>query len=225
VTLKERLINSLIRTSLDIFCKIDKEDLKKIPLQGPAILITNHVTTLEGPLFYVNLRPRKTIAMAKSELFDKFISRIVLSTWGAIPVKRGAADMQAMKNCFKVLEEGNFLCIAPEGTRSKDGKLLRGKAGTTFIATQQKVPIIPMVHWGIIDLNKNARKLKRTNVTIKVGKPFFVEKKVEGRITSGDRQKMADEMMYQIATYLPEELRGYYSDLSKATSNYLTFTD
>ena len=133
--------------------------------------------------------------------------------------------MQAMKNCFKVLEEGDFLCIAPEGTRSKTGQLLRGKAGTTFIATQQKVPIIPMVHWGIIDLNKNARKLKRTNVTIKVGKAFFVEKKEEGRITSEDRQNMADEMMYQIAACLPEELRGYYHDLSKATTNYLTFTN
>jgi len=225
MTLKERVINSLIRSILDLFCKIDKRDLNKIPLKGPAILITNHVTTLEGPLFYVNLRPRKTIAMAKAELFDKFFTRTILSTWGAIPVKRGAADMQAMKKCFNVLEEGNFLCIAPEGTRSKDGKLLRGKAGTTFIATQKKVPIIPMVHWGIIDLKTNSRKLKRTDVQIKVGRPFYVEKKEEGRINSEDRQNMADEMMYQIAIYLPEELRGYYSDLSKATTNYITFTD
>ena len=225
MTMKERIINVLIRTALNIFCKIDKTDLKKIPLKGPAILITNHVTTLEGPLFYVNLRPRKTIAMAKIELFDKFFTRTILSTWGAIPVKRGAADMQAMKSCFKVLEEENFLCIAPEGTRSKNGQLLRGKAGTTFIATQKKVPIIPMVHWGIIDLKKNSKRFKRTSVNIKVGKPFYVEKKEEGRINSEDRQNMADEMMYQIASYLPEEFRGYYSDLSKATTNYLTFTD
>jgi ABC-type uncharacterized transport system ATPase subunit len=58
-----------------------------------------------------------------------------------------------------------------------------------------------------------------------VGKPFYVEKKTEGRITSDDRQKMADEMMYQIAAYLPEELRGYYSDLSKATTDYITFME
>lgn len=225
MTIKEKIINSLIRTTLDLFCRIDKSDLKKIPLKGPAILITNHVSTLEGPLFYVNLRPRKTIAMAKAELFEKFFTRTILSTWDAVPIKRGAADMQAMKSCFKVLEEGNFLCIAPEGTRSKTGKLLRGKAGTTFFATQKKVPIIPMVHWGIRDLGKNAKKLKRTSISIKVGKPFFVEKKEGGRINSEDRQKMADEMMYQIASYLPEELRGYYSDLSKATTEYLTFTN
>lgn len=225
MTIKEAIINSLIRTALNIFCKIDKSDLKKIPLAGPAILITNHVSTLEGPLFYVNLRPRKTIAMAKVELFDKFFTRTIMTTWDAVPIKRGAVDMQAMKSCFKVLEEGNFLCIAPEGTRSKTGKLLRGKAGTTLFATQKKVPIIPMVHWGIIDLGKNAKKFKRTAVTIKVGRAFYVEKKTEGKITSDDRQKMADEMMYQIASNLPEELRGYYSDLSKATTEYLTFTD
>jgi 1-acyl-sn-glycerol-3-phosphate acyltransferase len=225
MTFKEKVINSLIRSALNMFCKIDKEDLNKIPLKGPAILITNHVSNLEGPLFYVNLRPRKTIAMAKSELFDKFFTRTILSTWGAIPVKRGAADMQAMKSCFRVLEEENFLCIAPEGTRSKNGQLLRGKAGTTFIATQQKVPIIPMVHYGLVDLKGNAKKLKRTSVTIKAGRPFYVEKKEEGRINSTDRQNMADEMMYQIAKYLPEEFRGYYSDLSKATTNYITFTD
>lgn len=225
MTFKERVINGLIRAALNFTCKIDKKDLNKIPLKGPAILITNHVSNLEGPIFYVNLRPRKTIAMAKSELFDSFFTRTILSTWEAIPVKRGAADMQAMKKCFSVLEENNFLCIAPEGTRSKTGQLLRGKAGTTFIATQQKVPIIPMVHWGLKDLNTNAKKLKRTDVTIKVGRAFYVEKKEEGRINSTDRQNMADEMMYQIAMNLPAEFRGYYSDLSKATTRYLTFTD
>ncbi len=225
MSLKENIINCTIRFLLNVFCKIDKEDLKKIPQKGPAILITNHVSNLEGPLFYVNLRPRKTIAMAKSELFNKLFTRTILTTWGAIPVKRGAADTQAMKSCFKVLEDNNFLCIAPEGTRSKTGKLLRGKAGTTFIATQKKVPIIPIAHWGIKDLGKNAKRLKRTKVIIKVGSPFYVEKKEEGRINSEDRQKMADEMMYQIAASLPEEYRGYYDDLSKSTTDYLTFTN
>lgn len=225
MTIKEQIINGLIRTALDVTCRIDKSELNKIPMKGPAILITNHVSNLEGPLFYVNLRPRKTIAMAKAELFDKFFTREILSTWGAVPIKRGAADMQAMKACFSVLEEGNFLCIAPEGTRSKDGRLLRGKAGTTFFATQKKVPIIPMPHWGIKDLSSNLKKLKRTDVKIRIGRPFYVEKKTEGKITSEDRQKMADEMMYQIAALLPEELRGYYSDMSQATTDYITFID
>lgn len=225
MTIKEGIINGVIRTGINLFYKIDKSELSKIPQTGPAILITNHVSNLEGPLFYVNLRPRKTIAMAKAELFDKFLTKTVLSTWGAIPIKRGAADMQAMKACFKVLEDKDFLCIAPEGTRSKTGKLLRGKAGTTFFATQKKVPIIPMVHWGIMDFPGYKKGIIRRNVKIRVGKPFYVEKKETGRITSDDRQKMADEMMYQIAAYLPEELRGYYSDLSKATTDYITFME
>jgi len=223
VTIKERIINSLIRTALNTVYNIDKTDLAKIPKEGPAILITNHVSNLEGPLFYVNLRPRKTIAMAKAELFDKFFTRAILSTWNAVPIKRGSIDMQAMKACFKVLEENNFLCIAPEGTRSKTGKLIRGKGGTTFFATQKKVPIIPMAQWGLVDFEGCEKGLIRRKVKIKVGKPFYVEKKEKGKITSEDRQKMADEMMYQIASCLPEELRGYYSDLTKATTDYLTF--
>ncbi|MBN2658100.1 MAG: 1-acyl-sn-glycerol-3-phosphate acyltransferase [Spirochaetales bacterium] len=223
MTLKEKIINSLIRAALDTVYKIDKSELSKIPEKGPAILITNHVSNLEGPLFYVNLRPRKTIAMAKAELFDKFFTRVILSTWDAVPIKRGSIDMQAMKACFKVLEEDNFLCIAPEGTRSKTGQLIRGKAGTTFFATQKKVPIIPMAHWGLLDYEGSEKSLFRRKVRIAVGKPFYVEKKEPGKITSEDRQKMADEMMYQIAACLPEELRGYYGDMTKATTEYITF--
>lgn len=225
MTLKERIINGLIRTAFNTLCRIDKSELKNIPEKGPAILITNHVSNLEGPLFYVNLRPRKTIAMAKAELFDKFFTRQILSTWEAVPIKRGAVDIQAMKSCFKVLDEGKFLCIAPEGTRSKNGQLIRGKAGTTFFATEKKVPIIPMAHWGILNLSDNLKKLKRTDVKISVGRPFYVEKKTGGKITSEDRQKMADEMMYQIAACLPGELRGYYSDQSGATTEYITFIE
>lgn len=225
MTIKERIINGLISTAFTILCRTEKSDLQKIPAKGPAILITNHTSNLEGPLFYVNLRPRKTIAMAKAELFNKFFTREILTAWGAVPIKRGAVDIQAMKACFKVLEDGNFLCIAPEGTRSKTGKLLRGKAGTTFFATEKKVPIIPMAQWGIMDLSRNLKKFKRTGITIKVGEPFYVEKKTEGKITSEDRQKMADEMMYRIAACLPEELRGYYSDMSLATTEYITFME
>ena len=225
MTFKERVINSFVRMALNIFFKVDKADLNKIPKEGPAILITNHSSFLEAPVFYINLRPRKTIAMAKAELFDKFFTRSILSTWGAIPIKRGAADMQAMKGCFNVLDEGDFLCIAPEGTRSKTGKLIRGKAGTTLFATQKKVPIIPLAHWGFLDMKKNMKKFRRTQITLKTGKAFYVEKKEGGKIRSQDREKMADEMMYQIAVLLPEEYRGYYSDLSKATTEYLTFID
>lgn len=223
--LKERIINGLIRTAFDLVYKIDKKDFDKIPLKGPAILITNHVSNMEGPLYYVNLRPRKTIAMAKAELFDKFFTREILSTWGAVPIKRGAVDMQAMKSCMKVLDEGDFLCIAPEGTRSKSGKLIRGKAGTTFFATQKKVPIYPMGHYGLLKSSGAGKSLWRNKVIVKVGQPFYVEKKSEGKITSEDRQKMADEMMYRIAELLPEEFRGQYSDLSQATTNYLTFIE
>lgn len=221
--IRSAVINFSIGTLFRLLVRIDDRDLAKLPLHGPAILISNHTSNLEGPLFYVRLRPRVTIAMAKSELWSFFVTRMIMQAWKAIPLRRGRLDRGALAKCTRVLERGEFLCIAPEGKRSKDGKLLRGQPGAPWFALDKNIPIYPMVQWGCRDIGRELRHGRRPRVTIKVGRPFYV-RTPEGHRAHGDElQAMADEMMYQMAALVPAEYRGWYSDLDKMTTQYLHF--
>lgn len=222
MTIKEHLVNFVVSTAFRLTCKVEVRGVEKVPLTGPAILITNHTTFYEGPLFYIELRPRKTRALAKKELWDHYFTRMAMEAWESVKVDRGGMDMKAIRGCFSVLDDGNFLCIAPEGTRSKNGALKKAMPGTTFFASRKGVPVYPFVQWGLLSLPENFKKFRRTPVTIVFGDPFLIEKPGGGKLSSDDREKMADEMMYRLAELLPEELRGYYSDPTGKTSEYIT---
>jgi len=221
--IRSALINRSINLLFRLLVTIDDRDLKKLPLRGPAILISNHTSNIEGPLFYVRLRPRPTIAMAKSELWKFFATRQIMEAWRAIPLRRGRLDRSALAKCTQVLERGEFLCIAPEGKRSKDGTLLRGQPGATWFALDKNIPIYPMVQWGCKDIGRELMHLRRPKVTIKVGEPFFV-RTPDGHKAHGDElQAMADEMMEQMALQMPPEYRGVYADAGTREFRYLTF--
>ena len=225
MTIGESVLNALTRAAFHIACRLDHQELQNIPKDGPGLLLSNHVTNLEGPLYYVFLRPRKVSALGKQELWSHPVTRLYMKTWNIIPIHRGQVDGNAMRECRRVLREGYFLGIAAEGTRSRDGCLRAGQPGATFLATQQDVPIYPVVHWGLRELGTNLKKLRRTPVSVRVGRPFRLHKPDGTSITSGDRRRMTEEMMYQLALLLPEELRGSYRDLSALTTDYLQFLD
>jgi len=217
------VINSTLGLVFRILCRIEDRDLRKLPQTGPAILITNHTSNIEGPLFYVRLRPRVTIAMAKMELWKFFVTRMIMEAWGAIPLRRGRLDRKALAKCVRVLDQGQFLCIAPEGKRSKDGTLLRGQPGATWFAADKGILIYPMVQWGCLDIFKQLSHLRRPLVTIRVGRPFLVRTPPGVHVHGDELQAMADEMMYQLAELLPPPYRGYYADTSQKTTKYLEF--
>lgn len=221
--IRATVINAAIGFLFRTLCKIDDSDLKKIPAQGPAILISNHTSNLEGPFFYVRLRPRPTIAMAKIELWKVFATRMIMEAWDAVPVRRGRLDRQALRKCAQVLADGKFLCLAPEGRRSKDGALLRGQQGATWFAADKEIPIYPMVQWGCRDILHELAHLRRPRITIKVGRPFVVRTPGGAHPHGDDLQAMTDEMMYQMADQLPPQYRGYYADPSKKTTRFLQF--
>ncbi len=211
MSIRESIINFIIRGILRTLFRFDPSALKQVPLKGPMLLITNHVSVFEGPFLYVYLRPRRTIALAKRQLWNNWFTRIMMETWKSIPVDRGMLDRKAMDQCFKVLKEGDFLCLAPEGTRSKEGKLKKGKAGTAYFSLREQVPVIPVVTMGFEAFPRNIRRLRRTPITIKVGIPFDVIPP-PGRITNDIRQEVTDEMMVHLADLMPESLQGYYAD-------------
>jgi 1-acyl-sn-glycerol-3-phosphate acyltransferase len=217
------IMDSGIRLGTDILCRIDKRDLAKFPTRGPLILVTNHISSLEVPLLFVHLQPRKMIGLAKIETWNNKFMGWLFNLWDAIPVRRGEADLDAIRACLDVLRDGNILAIAPEGTRSYTGHLLRAQPGIVLIALHSGAPIIPMAHWGGEGFNGNLKKLKRTDFFIRVGRQFTVDAKGK-RVDSEIRQKIADEIMAQIACLMPEKYRGEYSACN-TPPQYLNFLD
>jgi 1-acyl-sn-glycerol-3-phosphate acyltransferase len=214
------LITSLLRIYFWLTLRIDAPGgLSSVPEKGPLIVITNHTGQVEVPVFANLLQPRKITGWGKAEAFDNLFLRWVFWVWDIIPVHRGEADLTALKTAFRMLEEGRIFGVAPEGTRNKTGILRRGLPGAAILALKSGAPVLPIVHWGGEKFLKNLKSFKRTDFHIRVGEPFYV--KADGKVTGEMRQEMVDEMMYRIAELMPEEYRGEYSDLSKASSKYL----
>jgi 1-acyl-sn-glycerol-3-phosphate acyltransferase len=211
------------KLGLEIMCRIRKENWESIPREGPLLAYANHTGMVEAPVMYTQLQPRpKTTALAKVETWDNWFLNWVFNLWEIIPIRRGEADMDALRKSLEMLEKGYILGISPEGTRSKSGKLLRAHGGVAMLALRSGAPLLPIAHWGGESFGRNVKKFKRTNFNIRVGKKFYLDDH-DQRVTKEIRQHMADEMMYQLAKLLPEEYRGEYSDLENATEKYLRF--
>lgn len=213
------LITTLLRIYMRLTTRMDAPNLHNIPMQGPLIVIANHTGQIEVPVLVTLLQPRNLSGWGKAEAFNNLFLRWVFWAWGIIPIHRGEADMKALKDALRSLQNGHFFGIAPEGTRNKTGVLIRAHPGTVILALKSGAPILPMAHWGGEVFLKNLKRLKRTDFHIRVGEPFKIV--AEGKVSAEMRQEMADDMMYELAKLLPEEYRGVYSDLSQATGKYL----
>ena len=203
-------------------CRIDDSALHKVARVGPLITVSNHISFLEVPVIFTHLQPRPVTGFAKAESWENPLYRILFNLWGAIPLKRGEADLSAMRKGLEALQAGKILGISPEGTRSRDGRLGRGHPGVVTLALNSGAPLQPLVYYGGEDLNANLRRLRRTDFHIRVGQRFYLDPHGE-KPTKEVRQKMVDEIMYQIAALLPPPYRGVYANLEASTQDYLRF--
>ncbi len=214
------LINFIIRVYTRITCRIDAPDLHKFPMQGPLIVIANHTGQIEVPMLFAHLQPRTLTGWAKIEAWDNKFLNWVFGVWGIIPVRRGEADMHALKAALRALEKGLIFGIAPEGTRNYNGILKRALPGTVIIALHSGAPIIPIAHWGGEVYLKNLKRLKRTDFHIRTGEIFKID--TQGiKVTGEIRQQIVDEMMVQIARLMPVEYRGEYTEMSKLPTQFI----
>lgn len=221
---QHRFLTGLIKFGTSVICKIDGAELKKVQDEGPLIAYANHIGQLEVPLIFAHLRPRPVTAMAKIEAWDNKLFNWLFNIWKLIPVRRGEADMDAMRQSMQMIREGYIFGISPEGTRSGNGKLLRALPGIVPIALRTKAPLQPVAHWGAENFPKNIRRLRRTDFHIRVGKAFTLN--AGGlRVSKEVRQEMVDEMMIELAKLLPEKYRGYYADKINQEPKYIRYAN
>jgi 1-acyl-sn-glycerol-3-phosphate acyltransferase len=211
-----------IKCLAHLLCRVDGSALTQVPERGPLIIVTNHVNFLDAPLLYIHLQPRPLAGFAKAETWDNPALAILADLWGAIPLQRGEVDLSALRAALDALDKGRILGVAPEGTRSGNGHLQQGHPGIVLLALRTKAPILPLVSYGGECFRENLARLRRTEVHVTVGQPFYLAPP-EGPVTRPVRQQMTDEIMYQLAALLPPAYRGVYSDLGNATRTYLRF--
>ncbi len=223
MTLTYRVATSTIKGLIRLLCRVDDAQLARVPDQGPLIIVANHVNFLEVPLLYTHLQPRPVTGFAKAETWDNAALGALFDLGGAIPLRRGEADIAALRQALKALEAGQFLAVAPEGTRSGHGRLQPGHPGVVFLALRSGAPLLPVAYYGGELFWRNLPRLRRTDFHIVVGQPFYLD--ADGvKVTHQVRQQMVDEIMYQVAALLPPAYRGVYSDLAAATEAYLRFS-
>ncbi len=209
--LSERFMNALFRALFRMFFRINLKALEKIPKKGPYLMMVNHTSALDGPMLYVFLQPMKLVALAKKQLWEKKFTGYVMNSWHSIPVDRENMGRETMEACFSILDHGDTLAMAPEGTRSPDGNLQQGKAGIAYIAHKKQVPMVPVAVYGFNDPSYKKRLFRRRPITIAVGKPFEIIQK-GGRLDAAMRQEVIDEIMLRLAELMPKEKRGFYKD-------------
>lgn len=222
MSLAYTVVTTSIKGLTRILCNVDDGQLVKVPEKGPLIVACNHINFMDAPLLYTHLQPRNVTGFAKAETWDNPALGFLFDLWGAIPIQRGEVDTKAFRRGLEALQQGKILGVAPEGTRSRHGKLGRGLPGIITLAYHSKAPVLPLVFYGVEQLGENIKELKRTDFHIRVGRLFTLTFP-QGKMDRELRKLMVDEIMYQIAALLPHEYRGYYSDLAKQSTNFLTF--
>lgn len=222
MTLSAWLVNSTIKTLSRMLCRVHDQALSRVPAQGPLILVSNHINFLDIPVLYTHLLPRPLTGFAKIETWQDPLLRPLANLWRGIPIRRGEPDLAALRAGLKALQEGYIVAIAPEGTRSGDGRLRRGHPGVAILAQMSGAPLLPMAFWGNEQFHANLRRLRRTDFWIAVGEKLRL-KPLPEKTGRAVRQRITDEIMYQIAALLPPQYRGAYADLEQATMDYIEY--
>jgi 1-acyl-sn-glycerol-3-phosphate acyltransferase len=220
LTLSERFVVAFFRLLTSLICRIDDQELGKVPFQGPVIVYTNHINLVEIPIIYTRLQPRKVRGMLLAERWKTPLLKWALDVAGAIPLHRGEADIDAIHTGLKTLAQGKLLIIAPEGTRSHDGKLQVAHPGVVLLALHSMATLVPVGYYGAERYIENLKKMRRTDFHMRVGQPFRLNAHGE-RVSHQVRRKMLDELMYRLAEVLPAQYRGVYANLSSATTQYI----
>ena len=213
-------MNRILRFVFQIVCRINPEDFKKVPVEGPLILVGNHINFLEVPVFLPHIDHPNVIGIAKRETWKNPLFNFLFNQWGIIPIDRGMVDREAFRLTEEALKQGKVIAVSPEGTRSKDGRLMQGKPGVVAIAHRSNAPLLPVAFYGYENFWQNFKRFKKTDFRVVVGDPFRLN--LNGHALSRDvRQEAADEIMMKIAELLPEKYHGYYQTDKHSEYKYL----
>ena len=193
--------------------------LENVPRTGPVILASNHVSFADSLVIPI-VAPRKVVFLAKSDYFrGGGVKGTLQKAWfegmGLIPVDRddSKAAIASLDTALAVLGRGEAFGIYPEGTRSRDGRLYRGRTGVAHLALTAGVPVVPVGLTGTERLQPIDARLPRiVPVTVRFGAPIEVAGRYDGVPLGKARREITDQVMREIQALTGQEEAGIYND-------------
>ena len=219
--------------------KVTADGIENFPRDAQRLLvISNHFSWFDGPLLSLLLPQPPAYLLAQEEI-NGIAIRLISIIFESIPIWRGRVDRGAMTTAIHVLQCGGIVGIFPEGsiqpesadvvaagqqfTEGEGGKgrhtaaLIRAKAGVALLATLSGARILPVALIGSHDIMSNLFRRHRTPIRLIIGPafgPLSLSNEVKGVARRQQLDKLADEMMCQIAQLMPPENRGYYTNVN-----------
>jgi 1-acyl-sn-glycerol-3-phosphate acyltransferase len=199
------------------------QGLENVPETGPCILASNHLSFLDS-IFMPLMVPRRVTFLAKSDYFTERgikgrLKRMFFTGVGQVPIDRsgGRASEAALKTGISILREGKLLGIYPEGTRSPDGRLYRGKIGVARMALEAGVPVIPVAMIGTFEVQPQGKLMPRIKrVGVRFGEPLDFSRYAGLEDDRFVLRSMTDEIMYELMLLSKQEYVDVYAAKAKA---------
>jgi 1-acyl-sn-glycerol-3-phosphate acyltransferase len=212
----------LVGPALWLFFRPRVEGLENLPEDGPVILASNHLSFSDS-FFLPLVVPRHTTFMAKSEYFESPGIKGRLTAWffrnvGATPVDRsgGRASEAALRTGLRVLGAGQIFGIYPEGTRSPDGRLYRGRTGVARLALEARVPVIPVAMIDTEKVQPPGQVIpKPGRIGIRIGKPLDFSRYYGMETDRFVLRSVTDEIMYELMRLSGQEYVDIYASSVK----------
>ena len=200
------------------------EGRENVPKRGAVILASNHLSFIDSVVIPL-VAPRPVVFLAKAEYFTGtgfkgWLSRSFFTAIDAVPVERGThrAAQASLDAALEALNNGNAFGIYPEGKRSLDGRLYRGRTGVAWLALTSGAQVVPVALAGTQDIQPVGSRIPRVRrVTVRFGEPLDFSDRAravsEGRTAAGPvRRAVTDEIMAAIAELSGQESAGAYNE-------------
>jgi 1-acyl-sn-glycerol-3-phosphate acyltransferase len=219
---KYKLSRFVIGPGLHLLARTELSGAENVPASGAAILASNHVSILDS--FYLPLLLERPVTFAaKSEYFtgkrptDRVVGAYLRATKQLSVDRTGArAGQEMLQAALGLLNQGALLGIYPEGTRSPDGRLYRGRTGVGWLALHAQVPVIPVAMFGTRRMLPPGQKLPRPGrITIKIGKPLQFEEFFDQPAGARQRRAVTDRVMEAIQELSGQEYVAMYASTRK----------
>lgn len=193
--------------------------LENLPRTGPVILASNHLSFADSLVIPI-VAPRKVAFLAKSDYFNGTgvrgrLSKLWFEGIGMLPVDRDdpRAALGSLDTALEVLGRGEAFGLYPEGTRSRDGRLYRGRTGVAHLALTAGCPVVPVGVTGTEKLQPVGARLPRiVPVTVRFGEPIEVAGRYDGVPPGKARREITDEIMRAIQALTGQEEAGVYNE-------------
>lgn len=212
-----RIAQDAVGRLFRIVCRPVITGQDNFPMTGPAIVASNHLSFLDGIIISA-LMPRRVGFITKASLANApglkgRVMTFVYDALGLIPVDRSrqSESVAALDPALKLLSDGGVFGVFPEGTRSRDGRLYRGRTGLAFTALSTGAPVVPVALKGTEKMQKpGSRIIVPRKFELHIGAPLPVER-VDGRQTGAQRRAVVNQVMDAIAELSGQERAETYN--------------